>query len=177
METLQHILCLIIEGMWMTNLDLLDAFLTVPMAKKFQKLLKFEFEGKLYKYVCLPFGYTDSPRVFTKILWPVVAKLCSQGHTLTFYLDDSWQGAHLYKSALHTCLETYSLLMKVGFLQNTKKSSLKPSQTIQILGTCIDSVNMIVFLPPEKKQNIHRFGNKNVKNAQYDNQTFGKSDR
>ena len=156
METLQHILYLVSEDCFMTGIDLIDAFLTVPMDLSSCQLFKFRFEGQVYMYICLPFGFTDSPRVFTKILKPVIAKLRSQGHTVTFYLDDGWQCNTSYKSALDTCLATYTLLLKVGFLPNIKKSQLVPSKCIQILGTYVDSHKMLVSLPKSKEQSILR---------------------
>ena len=140
METLQHILYLVTENCFMTGIDLIDAF--------------FRFEGQVYLYICLPFGFTDSPHVFTKILKPVIAKLRSLGHTVTFYLDGGWQCNYSYKLALQTCIATYSLLLKVGFLPNLKKSQLVPTTCIQILGTCVDSRRMLVSLPKNKEDSI-----------------------
>ena len=49
----------------------------------------FQFEGQLYKFVCLPNGLTSAPRLFTKILKPVFAALHKEGHHIMGYLDDS----------------------------------------------------------------------------------------
>ena len=102
METLQSILFLVTQNCFMTNLDLVDAFLTVPLKRALCHLFRFTFEGQTFMYTSLPFGYTDSPRIFTKILKPVVAKLRSLGHILTYYLDDSWQSARSYRTSLAT---------------------------------------------------------------------------
>ena len=95
METLQHILYLVTPDCFMTGIDLVDAFLTAPLDHSFCNLFTFVFKGQAYKYVCLPFGFTDFPRIFTKVLKLVLARLCSQGHIVTFYLDNSWQSAEI----------------------------------------------------------------------------------
>ena len=51
-------------------------------------------------------------------------------------------------------MATYSLLLKVSFLPNLKKSQLVPSQQVTILGTCVDSHKMIVYLPKEKERKL-----------------------
>ena len=43
------------------------------------------------------------------------------------------------------------LLQNLGFLINIKKSVLQPCQTIQFLGTEINSIDMAITLPQEKK--------------------------
>ena len=46
------------------------------------------------------------------------------------------------------------LLQNLGFLINIKKSVLQPCQTIQFLGTEINSIDMAITLPQEKKDQI-----------------------
>ena len=88
METLQHILHLIEPNFWMSSIDICDAFLGIPVLAAHQIYLKFEFNGEIMMYVCLPFGYTGSPRIFTKVLRPILARLRSLGYIVSFYLDD-----------------------------------------------------------------------------------------
>ena len=77
METLHHIMQMVEFGWHMTSIDIKDAFLTVPVKERHRILLKFMFEGKVYMYLVLPFGYTGSPQIFTKILKPILARLRS----------------------------------------------------------------------------------------------------
>ena len=154
METLQHILQLVHKNWFMTSIDLVDAYLVVPIRIQDQILLKFLFKGIIYMYLVLPFGYTGSPRIFTKILKPLIHRLRSLGFIVTFYLDDSWQTGATYDKCLTACKATYSLLVGCGFLPNLKKSKLVPAQKIQILGALVDSVNMTVSLPPHKERDM-----------------------
>ena len=52
--------------------------------------LKFEFNGVLYQYTCLPNGLASAPRIFTKLLKPVYCTLRSMGHLNSAYIDDSY---------------------------------------------------------------------------------------
>lgn len=58
------------------------------MFKEHHKFLRFRWKGVKYQYVCLPFGLSSSPRIFTKILKPLVARLRPMGIRLIIYLDD-----------------------------------------------------------------------------------------
>ena len=54
---------------------------------------------KNYQFTALIMGLTHSPRIFTKILTPVFAKLRAQGHVSSTYIDDSC----LQGSSYHQC--------------------------------------------------------------------------
>ena len=60
---------------WMVKMDLKDAYLQVPIHSDYKHLLAFQWEEKTYKFHCLPFGLSAVPRVFTKLLKPVVGFL------------------------------------------------------------------------------------------------------
>ena len=136
METLQHILDLVTENCYMTSIDLIDTYLTLTIALIHQKFLKFVWKGQVYMYIVLPFGLTSAPRLFTKILKPIISFLRKQGHIIVCYLDDAWQKAETYNECLKTCAATYNLFVECGFLPNPKKSSLVPQQTIDNSQIC-----------------------------------------
>ena len=73
---------------WMVKLDLKDAYLQIPICKEHQHLLQFQWESKVYQFQCLPFGLTSAPRVFIKVLKPVMEMLRHMGIQLIAYLDD-----------------------------------------------------------------------------------------
>ena len=50
METIHSIINLVTPGCWMASLDLKDAYYSVKIHPKYQKFLKFKFEGQLYQY-------------------------------------------------------------------------------------------------------------------------------
>ena len=48
------------------------------------------------------------------------------------------------------------LLQNLGFLINIKKSALQPCQTIQFLGMEINSIDMTITIPGEKKESCSK---------------------
>ena len=69
----------------MVKMDLKDAYLQIPIHSNH---LQFIWEEKHYKFQCLPFGLSSAPRIFTKLLKPVVGFLRQIGLHLIVYLDD-----------------------------------------------------------------------------------------
>ena len=70
--------------------DLKDAYYSVPIHKVHQKYLKFEWQGQLYQFTCLPNGLACAPRLFTKLLKPAYSTLRKQGFQSVGYIDDSY---------------------------------------------------------------------------------------
>ena len=70
------------------KIDLKDAYFVVPVWKDHRKYLRFVWKGSLLEFACLPFGQSAAPRLFTKVLKPVVALLRRAGIRLIIYLDD-----------------------------------------------------------------------------------------
>ena len=73
---------------WMIKMDLKDAYLQVPIHREHQQLLQFQWNGKIFQFQCLSFGLTSAPRVFSKVMKPVVGTLRHMGIRLIIYLDD-----------------------------------------------------------------------------------------
>ena len=88
MEGLHLLPDLIQAGDWMIKLDLKDVYLQVPIHPDHQKFLVFGWNNRFYQFKCLPFGLSTAPRVFTKLLRPVVGFLRHIGCSLIIYLDD-----------------------------------------------------------------------------------------
>ena len=76
------------EGDWMASIDLKDAYLSVTIWEDHRKYLRFQWRDNLYELQSLPFGLSSAPRVFTKLLKPILAGLRHQGTRLIMYLDD-----------------------------------------------------------------------------------------
>ena len=104
--------------------------------------------------------------MFTKIIKPIYSNLRKHGLVSVYYLDDSWLMGTSSGECDSNVTTTVELLTKAGFKIN-KKSVLGPSQHIDFLGFCLDSVNMKISLPPEKIESVlalckqqFRLGNK-----------------
>ena len=156
MENLVTLKSLLNKGDYMINLDLTDAYLTVPMHPDSRKFLRFLLGDKTYEFTAMPFGLNVAPRLFTKIMKPVVASLRSQGFRLIIYLDDILIIASSIETLNRHKTLAISLLESLGFLINYEKSNLTPSQQIVFLGVLVDSASMQFILPQQKAVQIQK---------------------
>ena len=113
-------------------------------------LLKFCFEGALYKYACFPNGLASAPRIFTKLLKPAYAILRSMGHLNSGYIDDSYLQGDTSVECHKNVTDTITLFTKLGFQIHPEKSVFIPSQKLTFLGFVVDSNAMTVTLTEEK---------------------------
>ena len=75
MKGLTSLLDLIRPNDYMITMDLKDAYLSVPIHADHSKYLRFEWESELWEFTCLQFGLSSAPRVFTKVMKPVIGKV------------------------------------------------------------------------------------------------------
>ena len=156
MENLVTLKSLLNKGDYMINLDLTDAYLTVPMHPDSRKFLRFLLGDKTYEFTAMPFGLNVAPRLFTKMMKPVVASLRSQGVRLIIYLDNILIIASSIETLNRHKTLAISLLECLGFLINYEKSNLTPSQQIVFLGMLVDSASMQFILPEQKAVQIQK---------------------
>ena len=154
MEGFQVVRNLIQEGDWLCKVDLKDAYFCIPIHPDHRKFLRFIHEDQMLQYRSLPFGLASGPRLFTKIMKPVIALLRRIGVRLVIYLDDilllnqSQDGLQKDRDTL------LWLLHNLGWLINWKKSVLDPSQHLEFLGLTIDSIKMEITLSETKVAGI-----------------------
>ena len=154
METIRTAIQLIRPGCYMASIDLKDAYFSVPIAREHRKFLRFTWDNKLYEFTCLPFGLACAPRVFTKVMKPLVASLRLQGYESCDYLDDSLLLGRTYQECVENVRARLTLTRNLGFTVNEKKSVLTPAQQIDFLGFHLDSKLMRISLPEPKVQSI-----------------------
>ena len=73
---------------WLGKINLKDAYFVIPIWRDHWKYLRFLWKDTLLEFGCLPFGLAVAPRLFTKVMKPVVALLRRAGIRLIIYLDD-----------------------------------------------------------------------------------------
>jgi hypothetical protein len=154
MQTLQLVLAQLHQGDWMASLDLKDAYFHVPVRPDNRPYLRFEFLGRIFQFKVLPFGLSTAPRVFTKMLAPVIGLLHQRGVHIYPYLDDCLIVAKSRDQLHRAILLTQDILMQAGFVINFKKSLLSPVQRLRFLGMEIDTVQAKTFLPEDKALQI-----------------------
>ena len=79
METLQSAIEAMRKNCYFGSVNLSEAFYSVPIQETDRKFFRFIHNNQKYQFTALIMGFTYSPRVFTKILKPVFARLRSKG--------------------------------------------------------------------------------------------------
>ena len=156
MEGLHLLSTMVKPGDWFTKVDLKDAYFHVPIHQTHQKFLSFRWEGRVFQFVCLPFGLASAPRTFTKVMKPALACLRQLGVRCIVYLDDLLIMGQSPEEARQVTANTLALFQALGFLINWEKSILEPKQEIVFLGLLVSSRTMTLSLPSPKLIDLRR---------------------
>lgn len=154
MEGIGKVKELLREGDWMCTVDLKDTYLSVPIARQHRKFRRFVWEGTTFEFTHLPFGLCSAPRIFTKVLRPVMAHLCFQRLRTVIYLDNILIMAKDKDTLVKQVHYTVQLLERLGCTINVQKSALESTRQIVYLGLLVNSETMKLYLPEEKTQLI-----------------------
>ena len=158
METFKNVQDLMMQSDFMTSIDLRDAYFSIPIHEDHHRFLGFSWEKAYYCFQCLPFGLSSAPRVFTKVLKPVMAAIRCRGIRSMIYLDDIIIFANSRQASLEHTSFVCNLLSSLGFEINFEKSCLSPKTDTTYLGFCIDSASMSISLPGEKVEKLKSVG-------------------
>ena len=121
-----------------------------PHASSRLEVSKILVAKESFQFTCLPFSLSSAPRVFTKVLRPIIAFLRRKGVRCVIYIDDILL-MHQDKDKLaEITASAVRLLESLGFLVNYIKSVLTPIQRLIFLGFMIDSIKRELRLPTEK---------------------------
>ena len=160
LEDRKTIMYMIEQGDFLASIDLKNAFFSISLHDSSKRLTCFEINGIRYCYNVLPFGLTSSPRIFYKILKPVISYLRTSGIKITAYLDDIFICGKSFELVREHLKTTIDLLESLGFLINYKKSNLIPSHKLLHLGYLWDSLKITIILPEEKLAKIRLLSKK-----------------
>ena len=134
METTHSIRTALQPGEWTFQIDIMDAYLHIPVHRDFRKYLRFTVGTEVYQFKTLPFGLSVAPKIFTETLRPVLGLLRSRGIKIHAYLDD-WLGRALsQRLANHHGTEVIQLLTHLGWVVNWEKTDISGTQTPIFLG-------------------------------------------
>ena len=154
MEGLSSLRDLLRQGDWLVKVDLKDAYLTVPIHPDHRPYLRFTVGEVNYQFTCLPFGLACAPWAFTKVMKAVVTLLRSWGIRIIIYIDDILimsESAAL--AAQHLEVLTH-ILQCLGFIINTEKSVMSPTQELEFLGMLVNTNTLLLSLPADKVKQI-----------------------
>ena len=115
MEGIHLLKDLLKHNYFMTRFDMRDAYYSIPVDKQSRRYLQFIFEGKLYQFKVLVFGLSTAPRIFTKVMKPVVAFIRAKGILIIIYLDDILLAAPTFEECNRNTLFVIDLLESPWF--------------------------------------------------------------
>ena len=144
METLETIMLDMKKGDYFVSFDLKSAYLTIPVAKKFRKYLRFYYGNKLMQYNSMCFGLSPAPYYFTKIIKTILQNLRQSGIRIYGYLDDFLILGKSKEECLSALKKAICLFQNLGFIINETKSVLNPTRIITHLGFVLDSNSMTI---------------------------------
>ena len=116
--------------------------------------MKFVWMDQLWQYRALPNGLTTAPRLFTKLLKPIMAKLRIQHHIVMAYLDDILIIGNTLEAAESAVSATVTIFQQLGFIVHPEKSKFHPSQVMDYLGFTVDSIQMRATIPFHKVEDV-----------------------
>ena len=140
---------------WMTTLDITEAYPHLLIHPEQRQYFRLVWEGIHYQYRALCFGVAPAPRIFTKILRPVIQKLRAAGVRCVPYLDDILILAATREESIRQSQLAVDLLVRLGFLISPK-SCLIPARSREFLGMSIDSHRLELRVPREKMRKFRQ---------------------
>ena len=154
MENINSLIDLLRPNDFIATIDLKDAYFTVPIHDDHSKFLRFYWHGLLYEFIVLPFGLTLAPRVFTKLMKPIIAYLRGKFVRIIIFLDDIAILGNSFAECSQNVTTVVKVLEEMGFVVNKEKCSLVPKQVTTYIGYLLNSHQMIISLPDEKLAKI-----------------------
>jgi len=150
MDTFNTVVKMMKQDCYMATIDLKLAYYLIPIHCNDKKYLRFMWNNCLMQYTVLPNGLSSAPRLFTKLMKPVLATLREQGHLVSCYIDDIYIQGDSYEDCLYSLRATSDLLTNLGFVINKEKSMVTPKRLVKVLGFHLDSINMKITLTEDK---------------------------
>ena len=155
MDQIHRVVDMFRPQMWATSIDLVDAYSHLFVDKSHWSYLCFIWRGVLYHFKCLPQGLSSAPRIFTKVVQPIIALLRTQMIQIVIYIDDTILMSPDRELLISQTATTLKVFENCGFTINREKSQLLPSQKIEFLGFDLDSRSFTISLTHKKRSDIH----------------------
>ena len=121
MDNLSAVLNMVRQDCHMASINLTDTYYTEPVLCMDQKYFLFQFVGNLYKYTSLPNSASSFPRIFTKILKPVIPALRKGGYQIMGYLDDIFLMGDTFNECKNAVLASVKLITNLAFIIHPEK--------------------------------------------------------
>ena len=142
------------KGGFMFNWDLKSGYHHIEMHPVYVKYLGFkhELEGKecYFVFLVLAFGIKSGPRIFTKVIRPLIKHWRSGGIQVVGYLDDGWVFHKSREKCSFFSEKVRSDLIQAGFVINKSKSRWVPKPMVEWLGLIWD-MSIGALIVPERR--------------------------
>jgi len=154
MDTPEHVRASLQPGMWVTSIDLKDAYFHIPIHPRHRKFLRFQVLGKVFQFLALPFGLNTAPRLFTKVGAQLKKMGIRMGILLHQYIDD-WLNRALSEADVGRKTQLLlQLIDELGWIVNLDKSDLIPTQVFEFLSYRFDLARGLVFPTEQRFQKL-----------------------
>lgn len=151
MESLASLRTFLLPGDWLCKVDLSKAYWHVGIAPECRKWLRFaDPGGKVWQMTAMSFGLARAPRVFTKLLRPVIAALRASSVRVLAYLDDFLVAAQDKATAEAAADKVVATLRGLGFVVNEAKWELVAARQRTFLGVVVDTELGLLTAVPAK---------------------------
>ena len=119
---------------WVSCVDLLDAYLHIPIHPNSRKYLRLCHKSQVFQFTSLPFGLATAPQVFTMIVKEVKPMALTRGIRLHQYLDNWLIRAQSQEEPQVKTQTVVDLTQSLGWIINQEKSELKPTPVFSFVG-------------------------------------------
>ena len=126
------------------------------IAEEDRLFFRFLFKGIKSEFTVIAFGLAPAPRIATKSLLPAIRYLCRRQVRCMAYIDDIWGCARSRTKAVRDAQLAVNLLHRLGFGIHPDKVQVNPTQSIEVLGTQVNSVKMQFLVPRSKRRSLLR---------------------
>jgi hypothetical protein len=144
---------LIVKNDFAVTYDLKEAYNHVPVHRSMQPLLGVAWKGKCYKFLGMPFGLNDAPRVFSRVMRKAIQFIRETWNVrAVIYLDDLILLHQDSKLLKQISMEVTQFLEWLGWTVNQEKSHLDPAKHFKYLGWQWNTEDLTVQLTEERRQ-------------------------
>ena len=145
---------------YMFSFDLKSGYHHIDINSEFVQYLGFSWgegeELKYYRFLVLAFGLSTGPRIFTKVVRPLVKFWRTKGINVVVYLDDGWSHEKTEGDCMKNSECVKNDLKSSGFIVNQEKSVWVPTQCIEWLGLVWNTLLGTLSIPERRIQSaIH----------------------
>jgi len=142
------------RGMWLTRIDLSDAFLHVPLAPDARRAFALRTRNGILVFHALSFGWNHSPVVWQRVIRCPIRHLRRRGIRIFFFVDDFLVLASSPEESASATQTVIDLFLRLGLVVNFAKSELVPAQSLTYLGWRLDTRIDRVSLTDERRESI-----------------------